>query len=653
MIKKILIANRGEIAIRIAKTCKKKGIKTVGIYSEQDKESLHLNYCDYIFSLGNDPLKGSYLNIDKIIDIAHKTKADAVHPGYGFLSENYEFAKKLEKKKILFIGPPHKAIKAMGDKIESKKIAKNAGVNCIPGINKEIKNIKEAIKLSSNIGFPIMIKASAGGGGKGMRIAYDKKDLESLIKLAKEEAKNAFGDDRIFLEKYIELPRHIEIQILGDIYGNIIWLGERECSIQRRHQKIIEEAPSPFLDDRTRKEMGKQAVLLAKAVGYYSAGTVEFIVDKNKNFYFLEMNTRLQVEHPITEETSGLDLVEEMINIANKRKIRIKQDQIKVEGWAFESRLCAENPLENFLPSAGKISNFSIYSEEVRLDSGYVAGNTVSIYYDSLMAKIISKGKNREEARKKMLIALENSDVRGIQTNLDFLINIYSDKTFISGNINTNFINLKYKNGYKGNKSSNEDKLIMSLFALSDKLNYLLSIVKDTNSITSKWYACLNKKNYFFEVLEINILHIKIIYKKQIFIIQSLSSSSYFIKKNIINDEKEVAKVFKSHDKYKIFYKGNFEEINILKSISFDLIKKLPKKKSLDVSKELKSPMPGKVIEIKVKKGDKVVAGEAIIILDAMKMQNILQSEKKGKIKDILVKEGQSVLYNQPLIVIE
>ncbi len=450
MIKKVLIANRGEIAIRIAKSCKKLGIKTVGVFSKDDSASLHLTYCDESYLLGDDPLKGSYLNIEKLIEISKKFSVDAIHPGYGFLSENSGFVKKLNKEKIIFIGPSHKAIELMGDKIESKKIAKKAGVNCIPGYEHAIKNVREGLNEAKKIGYPVMIKASAGGGGKGMRIARDKNEFEELLTAAKNEALNAFGDDRVFIEKYIEKPRHIEMQILADNYGNIIWLGERECSIQRRHQKIIEEAPSSFIDNITRVKMGEQAISLAREVNYSSAGTVEFVVDQKQNFFFLEMNTRLQVEHPVTELVTGIDLVEEMIHIANNKKLKIKQNDVKVQGWAFESRLCAESPKKNFLPSAGRLVNINYPVGDIRVDNGYQSGGEVSIYYDSLLAKIISKGKDRNDALSKMQIALSDVAVEGIETNIDFLMDIYKKEVFAKGEINTNFIAETYDNGYEG-----------------------------------------------------------------------------------------------------------------------------------------------------------------------------------------------------------
>ena len=464
MIKKVLIANRGEIAIRIAKSCKKLGIKTVGVFSKDDSASLHLTYCDESYLLGDDPLKGSYLNTEKLIEISKKFSVDAIHPGYGFLSENSGFVKELNKEKIIFIGPSHKAIELMGDKIESKKIAKKAGVNCIPGYEHAIKNVKEGLNEAKKIGYPVMIKASAGGGGKGMRIANDKNEFEELLTAAKNEALNAFGDDRVFIEKYIEKPRHIEMQILADNHGNIIWLGERECSIQRRHQKIIEEAPSSFIDNVTRVKMGEQATSLAKEVNYSSAGTVEFVVDQKQNFYFLEMNTRLQVEHPVTELVTGIDLVEEMINVANNKKLNIKQNDVKVQGWAFESRLCAESPKKNFLPSAGRLVNINYPVGDIRVDNGYQSGGEVSIYYDSLLAKIISKGKDRNDALSKMQVALRDVAVEGIETNIDFLMDIYKKEAFAKGEINTNFIAETYDNGYEGKiDNKKEPQLLLKM----------------------------------------------------------------------------------------------------------------------------------------------------------------------------------------------
>jgi len=651
-IKKILIANRGEIAIRIAKTCRKLKIKTVGIYSKQDESSLHLDYMDEKYFLSDDPLKGSYLEKKKIVKICKELKVDAVHPGYGFLSENYLFSSLLEKNNIIFIGPPAKAVKEMGDKISSKKIAIKAKVNCIPGLNKEIKNYNQAIKISNDIGFPVMIKASAGGGGKGMRVAYKKNDLKELLKAAKSEAKNAFGDDRIFIEKYIENPRHIEIQILGDKFGNIISLGERECSIQRRHQKIIEEAPSAFLNEKVRKSMGEQAVRLAKAVNYYSAGTVEFVVDKNKNFYFLEMNTRLQVEHPVTEEITGIDLVKEMINVAEKKKLSLSEKSIKKNGWAVEARLCSEDPIKNFLPSAGKINRMD-FPKNIRIDSGYKEGNIVSIYYDSLLAKVISKGKNRNEAIQKIIQGLEEVNIQGIQTNQDFLINILQTKEFYEAKIDTNFISSYYKDGYNG-KTIDLNKLeIMAITALSNNLKYLKEVNYDFNKISKKWILVFDKNKLDFNLIKINSSELVLEKKDKIFRVELLVDPQSQINKIKINENYYNLRVSKNENHYKVFFRGYFIEINVFRELEYNSFNNLPRGSLKKESNYLISPMPGKVVDILIKKGDIVSESETLIILDAMKMENILKSENKVKVIEVFVEKGEAVAAEQNLIKFE
>ena len=578
MIKKVLIANRGEIAIRIAKSCKKLGIKTVGVYSKDDSASLHLTYCDESYLLGDDPLKGSYLNIEKLIEISKKLSVDAIHPGYGFLSENSGFVKKLNKEKIIFIGPSYKAIELMGDKIESKKIAKKAGVNCIPGYEHAIKNVREGLNEAKKIGYPVMIKASAGGGGKGMRIAKDKNEFEELLTAAKNEALNAFGDDRVFIEKYIEKPRHIEMQILADNHGNIIWLGERECSIQRRHQKIIEEAPSSFIDNITRVKMGEQAISLAKEVNYSSAGTVEFVVDQKQNFYFLEMNTRLQVEHPVTELVTGIDLVEEMIHVANNKKLKIKQNDVKVQGWAFESRLCAESPKKNFLPSAGRLVNINYPVGDIRVDNGYQSGGEVSIYYDSLLAKIISKGKDRNDALSKMQIALRDVAVEGIETNIDFLMDIYKKEVFAKGEINTNFIAETYDNGYEGKIDNKKEQESIILLAISYHINYLYSINTDIKNISKNWVV-----SWQYDEYEININSIKDNFIS-IMLNNSLKELSYqidYINKIIqvyINEKKIKGRVNNQENLLKVFLMAQKLILIFLEKTLINCIKYYPKK---------------------------------------------------------------------------
>ncbi|MEC9063715.1 MAG: acetyl-CoA carboxylase biotin carboxylase subunit, partial [Pseudomonadota bacterium] len=452
MFKKILIANRGEIACRVIQTCKKMGIKTVAIYSDADENALHADLADEAICIGGSSSAESYLVIEKIIDACKKTKADAVHPGYGFLSENEEFAKALEENSIAFIGPNHKAIVSMGDKIESKKIAEEASVNVIPGYTKAIKDEKEAVKIAKEIGYPVMLKASAGGGGKGMRVVNNDDECVDGFQRAKNESKASFGDDRIFAEKFITEPHHIEIQILADKKGNAIFLGERECSIQRRHQKVVEEAPSPFINDQTRQEMGAQAIALAKAVDYESAGTVEFIVDKNQNFYFLEMNTRLQVEHPVTEMVTGIDLVEQMIKVAYGEELEIKQSDIKTNGWAIESRVYAEDPYREFMPSIGRLSKYLTpdHSENVRVDTGIREGSEVSMFYDPMIAKLITHGENRDKAIENMMSAIDQYVIDGLSHNLNFLSSIMHNETFQSGYTTTDFIEQEYSDGFKG-----------------------------------------------------------------------------------------------------------------------------------------------------------------------------------------------------------
>ena len=502
MFKKILIANRGEIACRIARTCKKMSIATVGIYSDADARAMHLSFMDEIVHIGPAESTNSYLNIGKIIKIAKKLNVNAVHPGYGFLSENADFVLGLAKAGIVFIGPSFKSIKTMGDKIESKKIARTAGLNVIPGGERVMSNLSLAKKEAKKIGYPVMIKASAGGGGKGMRLVENEGDLESGFKSAKNEAKHAFGDDRVFIEKFITNPRHIEIQILADTKGNMVYLGERECSIQRRHQKIIEECPSPLVGDRMRKKMGEQALMLAKAVNYYSAGTVEFVASSDQSFYFLEMNTRLQVEHPVTELVADIDLVEQMIRIAYKQTLKIKQSDVKLKGWSIEARIYAEDPFHNFLPSTGRITSFlspvtKQDSEfEIRLDSGVTEGNEISIYYDPMMAKLITHGKNREDARKKLVNALNMFVLNGISNNISFLNNVINNKAFISGKLNTGFVDQEYKSGFIGNEVKNEVMLLVALSSISIKAIEVNREMYIGMKKIGEFYASLGRNKY-------------------------------------------------------------------------------------------------------------------------------------------------------------
>ena len=475
MFKKILIANRGEIACRVMKTAKKMGIKTVAVYSEADKEARHVQMADEAVCIGPAPSRESYLVMDRIIQACKDTGAQAVHPGYGFLSENEQFAKRCEEEGIVFIGPKHQSIAAMGDKIASKKLALEAKVNTIPGFNEAIDKAEDAVKIAQGIGYPVMIKASAGGGGKGLRVAFNDKEAFEGFTACRTEALNSFGDDRVFIEKFVEGPRHIEIQVLGDSHGNVVYLGERDCSIQRRHQKVIEEAPSPFIDPATRKAMGEQAVALAKAVNYQSAGTVEFVVGKDKSFYFLEMNTRLQVEHPVTEGITGLDLVEQMIRVAAGEKLAFKQEDIQLDGWSMECRINADDPFRNFLPSTGRLVKYRPPQEMdgVRVDTGVYEGGEIPMFYDSMIAKLIVHGKDRMEAIEKMRSALNDFIIRGIHSNIPFQAALLQHPRFVSGDFTTGFIAEEYPQGFKTDSVQPADPKRLAALAAFMRYRYL------------------------------------------------------------------------------------------------------------------------------------------------------------------------------------
>ncbi|MEA3221023.1 acetyl-CoA carboxylase biotin carboxylase subunit [Immundisolibacter sp.] len=466
LFKKILIANRGEIACRVIRSCQRLGIATVAIYSEADRNALHVRMADEAWPVGPAPSAQSYLDIDRILEVISAAGAQAVHPGYGFLSENAEFARRLEEAGVVFIGPPQGAVRAMGDKIESKKLAVEAGVNTVPGYVGIIDTPDEAVRIAEDIGFPVMIKATAGGGGKGMRVVNRREEMAEGFRAATSEARSSFGDDRVFIEKYITRPRHIEIQVLGDRQGNIVYLGERECSIQRRHQKVIEEAPSVFLTPEVRRAMGEQAVALARAVGYHSAGTVEFIVDQERNFYFLEMNTRLQVEHPVTELVTGVDLVEQMIRIAAGEPLALRQDDVTLTGWAIEARVYAEDARRGFLPSIGRLTDYQEPTGPgIRVDSGTYEGGEISMYYDPMIAKLIAYGEDRAQATARLVDALDSYDIRGVTTNLDFLGSLLSHPRFATGDISTNFIAEEYPDGYAEPPVDDKERELFAVIA--------------------------------------------------------------------------------------------------------------------------------------------------------------------------------------------
>ena len=655
MIKKILIANRGEIACRIIKTAKKMKIKTVAVYSDADRQADFVKQADESYYIGPSSPSESYLVIKKIIEVAKKSKSDAIHPGYGFLSENYNFVKALEKEKIKFIGPNKNAIIKMGDKIESKNLANKLKLNIIPGHTEAIKDPKKAIKIAEKIGFPVLLKASAGGGGKGMRIVENRKELEPNLKAAQGEALNSFGDDRVFIEKYITNPRHIEIQILCDKHGNQIHLGERECSIQRRYQKVIEECPSPFLDEELRNAMAEQALKLAKEVKYDSAGTVEFVVDDQKNFYFLEMNTRLQVEHPVTELVTGVDLVEQMINCADGKKLNIRQKDIKLNGWSIESRIYAEDPLKDFLPSIGRIieyeepTNFNV-NEIIRNDTGVSSGSDISIYYDPMISKLAVHAETRLKSIDLMINALQQYYITGVDHNIAFLISTLKNNDFKSGNISTNFIKENYPKGYSSNFGLNKslmNKFNMAAVYVYSKLNKF----KDNNlSVTSK------KRSFDYQLKEEKMLEdvylIRLGDKRNDFVISSNWKNNEKVMCLKIDEELCFVKV----NEIKNFNQFSFtiEDCTLNLTLSSTQIEKLfaymPAIKVEDLSKKLISPMPGLVKSISIKKGQLIKQGQELIVIEAMKMENILKSEKECIVDDVLIKEGSSVSTDEVLI---
>ena len=654
MIKKILIANRGEIACRVIRTAKKMGIRTVAVYSEADEFSRHVLEADESIPIGPAVASESYLSIEKIIDAAKKTNSDAIHPGYGFLSENSEFVQKLSKTKIKFIGPNIKAIKIMGDKIQSKNLAIKVKVNTIPGFNEVIKDTSHAINIAKDIGFPLMIKASAGGGGKGMRIVKNKNEIKDAFQLASSEAKSSFGDDRVFIEKYIEKPRHIEIQVLADQFGNIIHLGERECSIQRRHQKIIEEAPSPAISKKLRNEMGEQAKALAKEVAYQSAGTVEFIVDQKNNFYFLEMNTRLQVEHPVTEEITGIDLVEQMISIADGKELKIKQEDVKINSWSMEARIYAEDPIRKFLPSVGRVKKYiePKVEKNVRLDSGIMDGSDVSINYDPMLAKLIVKGKNRKQCINTIIKSLNSYYLRGFNNNIKFLISIFKSEKFFKGDIHTGFLDEEYKDGYSNPKPSNE--LLKKIFIpIASYIGYKLLQKGNHNIINEKnesYILILNKKKYSIQIKEWKKDSIKISYKNTSFKIKSLWKGNEGLVEVHINKKEYLFQFDKFKNHFSITYLDYSVDFNFYDKDTAKLEKYMLEEDVADLSKYLLAPMPGKIVSVNVKNGQKIKSGESLLILEAMKMENLITATKDVKIKKINVKANDTVEVDQILI---
>ncbi len=663
MFKKILIANRGEIACRVIKSAHKMGIATVAVYSDADKDALHVRMADETVHIGPPPANQSYIVLDKIMDAIRQSGAEAVHPGYGFLSENKLFAEALEVEGVAFIGPPAGAIEAMGDKITSKKLAAEAGVSIVPGYMGLIADADEAVKISNDIGYPVMIKASAGGGGKGMRVAWSDDEAREGFKLSKSEAANSFGDDRIFIEKFITQPRHIEIQVLGDKHGNCIYLNERECSIQRRNQKVVEEAPSPFLDKATRKAMGEQSVLLAQAVDYCSAGTVEFIVDGDRNFYFLEMNTRLQVEHPVTELITGVDLVEQMILVANGEKLALKQKDIGINGWAIENRLYAEDPYRGFLPSIGRLSRYRPPAEvaedtfAVRNDTGVFEGGEISMYYDPMIAKLCTWGPTRGEAIETMREALDEFEVEGIGHNLPFLAAVMDHPIFIKGDMTTAFIEEQYPEGFEGVAL---EEAALKRIAASAAAMYRVAEIRRARvsgrmdnherQVGRDWVVWL--QDIYFPV-SVDADHKGSTVTFEDGTVHRVSSDwtpSDQLANMDVDGSPLVLKVEAISAGYRIRSRGADLKVRVRSPRNAELASLMPDKLPPDTSKMLLCPMPGLIVAVEVAVGDEVQEGQALCTVEAMKMENVLRAEKKGVVSAIKAEIGASLAVDEVIM---
>ncbi|MFM8761454.1 MAG: acetyl-CoA carboxylase biotin carboxylase subunit [Polynucleobacter victoriensis] len=662
MFKKILIANRGEIACRVIKTARKMGIKTVAVYSEADKDARHVELADEAVCIGPAPSRESYLVMDNIIKACKDTGAEAVHPGYGFLSENEAFAKRLEEEGITFIGPKHYSIAAMGDKIASKKLANEAKVNTIPGYNDAIDTPEAAVEIAKGIGYPVMIKASAGGGGKGLRVAFNDKEAFEGFSACKNEARNSFGDDRVFIEKFVEEPRHIEIQVLGDGHGNAVYLWERECSIQRRHQKVIEEAPSPFISEDTRKAMGEQAVALAKAVKYQSAGTVEFVVGKDQSFYFLEMNTRLQVEHPVTESITGLDLVEQMIRVAAGEKLSFGQADIKRNGWSMECRINADDPYRNFLPSTGRLVRYQPPEEVngVRVDTGVYEGGEIPMYYDSMIAKLIVHGKDRLDAITKMRAALNEFVIRGIHSNIPFQAALMQHPRFISGDFNTGFIAEEFPHGFRASDVVPADDKLMDALATAVHRRYLDraagiygQLEGHEVKIPTEFVVASGepgKMDYVETSVNESSQGYEVNVAGEIYKIDTDWNPGQIIYKAIVNGKAISAQVERVGLYYRIQFDGVRVDSLVLTPAGAEMQKLMPFKEPPDMSKFLLSPMPGLLVDVAVTVGQKVEAGQRLAAIEAMKMENVLVASQDGVVAEVMAAKGESLAVDQQIL---
>jgi propionyl-CoA carboxylase alpha chain len=659
MFRKILIANRGEIACRVIKTAQRMGIRTVAVYSEADRDARHVRLADEDVCIGPPPARQSYLAIDKLVAACKQTAAEAVHPGYGFLAENEEFSRRLEEEGVVFIGPKHHSVAAMGDKIASKKLAQQAGVNTIPGYGGAIATADQAAGIAREIGYPVMIKASAGGGGKGLRVAYQEREVREGFTSCRAEARNAFGDDRVFIEKFIEEPRHIEIQVLGDAQGHVVHLGERECSVQRRHQKVLEEAPSPFLDEATRAAMGAQAVALARAVRYQSAGTVEFVVGKDRRFYFLEMNTRLQVEHPVTEMITGLDLVELMIRIAAGEELPFTQGQVRRDGWALECRINAEDPARNFLPSTGRLVRYLPPPESdgaVRVDTGVYEGGEIPVYYDSMIAKLITHGETRGEAIARMVEALNAFVIRGVSSNIAFQAALVQHSRFVAGDFNTGFLAEEFPKGFHPSGLSHPEPLVQAAAAAYARRRYIDRAVRISGQLKghprrvgADWVVLMRDQKIPLSVTVVNG-GAEVTHEGKTHSLRTTWRLGDILMRGTWDGEPICLQIERLGLKYRVFHDGTQVDALVMTARAAELLALMPEKPPPDLSQFLLSPMPGLLAELAVTAGQEVRAGETLAVIEAMKMQNILKAENDCVVAELLAKPGDGLSVDQPIL---
>jgi propionyl-CoA carboxylase alpha chain len=667
MFTSLLIANRGEIACRVIKTAKRMGLRTIAVYSDADREALHVKMADEAVHIGGSAARDSYLSIDKIIAACKASKAEAVHPGYGFLSENAEFAAALDKNGIIFVGPPAKAVEAMGDKITSKKLAANAGVSTVPGHMGLIADAAEAVKIAKKVGYPVMIKASGGGGGKGMRIAWNDAEAREGFERSKSEAASSFGDDRIFIEKFVTEPRHIEIQLIGDQHGNVLYLNERECSIQRRNQKVIEEAPSPFLDPATRKAMGEQAVALAKAVGYFSAGTVEFIVDGKRNFYFLEMNTRLQVEHPVTELTTGLDLVELMLRVAAGEELPLTQNDVKLNGWALESRLYAEDPYRNFLPSTGRLTHYSPprelasppHSYSIRNDAGVYEGGEISTFYDPMISKLCTWAPTRDAAIDAMQMALDQFEVEGVGNNIPFLGAVMTQQRFREGRLTTGYIAEEFPDGFTGVMP--DDISLRRLAALACCSAFALETrgftggetQPSTNGAARRRAVLIGDRRWDFSVHADGIEFWLTEPRGTKLLVETGWKPGMTLASARVDGELHHVRLTRITSGFRLRWRGADLVARVLLPAVADLMPLMPVKAPPDLSKFLLCPMPGQIVRIDVAIGDIVESGQPLAIVEAMKMENVLKAERRARVSKVRVAPGAVLAVDEVILEFE